>query len=431
MFPSPRVVIIDDQLAHLTGLAKGLNRRGVASLQVLFTEDPTRIPPCPDVRVIFADLHLGPGSLSTNPMTDFSTVNSLLENDLRPAGPYFILLWTAYPEQAQKLREYLDERLEGVKKPFDVVPLAKADHLDVDGNVKDEDKLLAEIDSIAGGLPQIGALFDWESRVLRATGDTVSSMLELTSAEETDQRLAKLKRILATLGIEAVGEKHVDDDRFRAVNEALLPILADRIANPRFIDDADAVWTKAFDTGSDAGVSEENAAKLNRFVHVSDPGSAHGTGRGAVISLPEEIRTNFEGVFDMDQKNAASDQFRCKEFASDDDRFRWVLVQCQAACDHAQSQPGPLPFHLGLDFPEANRSKGKQPSAAVWTSPPLEFNGTVRLLRVSARFPISLPSARVRNEHPVYRLREQLLNDLIHHLHAHGGRPGLISFRPR
>ena len=78
-----------------------------------------------------------------------------------------------------------------------------------------------------------------------------------------------------------------------------------------------AVWTKAFDTGSDAGVSEENAAKLNRFVHVSDPGSAHGTGRGAVISLPEEIRTNFEGVFDTDQRNAASDRFRCKEFVPD------------------------------------------------------------------------------------------------------------------
>lgn len=430
MFPSPRVIVIDDERAHLDGLVDGLNRRGVASLPVLF-EEGTQIPPCPDVRVIFADLHLGPGGLSSSHKPDFSTINSLLENDLRPAGPYFIMLWTAYPEQARKLREYLDERLKGVKKPFDVAPLAKADHLDVDGNVKDEDKLLAEIDSIAGELPQIGALFDWENRVLRATGDTMSSLLELTSAEEADQRLAKLKRILATLGIEAVGEKHVKDDRFRAVNEALLPILADRIANPRFIDDADAVWTKAFDTESDAGVSEENAAKLNRFVHLSDPGSAHGAGRGAVISLPEEIRTNFEGVFDMDQRNVAGDQFRCKDFEPDDDRFRWLLVQCQAACDHAQSQPGPLPFHLGLDFPEANRSKGKQPSAAVWTSPRLEFDGTVRLLRVSARFPISLSSAKVRNEHPIYRLREQLLNDLIHHLHAHGGRPGLISFRPR
>lgn len=426
MFPSPRVVIIDDQLTHLTGLAKSLNRRGVASIHVLFTEDPARIPPCPDVRVIFADLHLGPGSLSTNPMTDFSTINSLLENEIKPVGPYFILLWTHYPDQAPALRTFLDERLKGVKKPFDVVPLAKADHLE-NGNVKDEDRLLAEIDSIAGGLPQIGALFDWESRVLRATGDTVSSLLELTSAEEADQRIAKLKRILATLGIEAVGETHVDDDRFRAVNEALLPILADRIADLRSAHGSNDIWARAFDTGDDArGLSVDDAAKLNRLVHVADPGNAGGAERGVVIPLPG--RDDFRSVFDIEESDAASDQFRCKDFVPDDDRFRWVLVQCQAACDHAQSQPGPLPFHLGLDFPEENRSKGKQPSAAVWTSPPFEFNGTDRLLRVSARFPISLPSAKVRNERPVYRLREQLLNDLIHHLHTHGGRPGLISF---
>lgn len=214
------------------------------------------------------------------------------------------------------------------------------------------------------------------------------------------------------------------------MNEALLPILADRIADPRSTHGSNAVWERAFDTGDGAReLSADDAAKLNRLVHVADPGNAGGAERGVVIPLPE--RVDFRSVFDIEEGDAAENQFRCKEFVPDEDRFRWVLVQCQAACDHAQSQPGPLPFHLGLDFPEANRSKGKQPSVAVWTSPPFEFDGTVRLLRVSARFPISLPSAKVRNEHPVFRLREQLLNDLIHHLHAHGGRPGLISFRPR
>ena len=430
MFPSPRVIVIDDELAHLDGLVRGLNRRGVASLPILFTEEMTQFPECPDVRVIFADLHLGPGSLSPDHTTDFSTINSLLENNVKPAGPYFILLWTQYPDQAPALRTFLDQRLEGVKKPFDVVPLDKADHLDGNGDVRNEEKLVAAINSVAGGLPQIGALFDWEGRVLKATGDTVSSLLELTSAEEADQRPDRVRTILAKLAIEATGEKHVDRDRFRAVNEALLPILADRIADPRSTHGSNAVWERAFDTGDGArGLSADDAAKLNRLVHVADPGNADGTERGVVIPLPE--RVDFRSVFDIEESDAAENQFRCREFVPDDDRFRWVLVQCQAACDHAQSQPGPLPFHLGLDFPAASEDRKRKPSVAVWTSPPFEFDGTVRLLRVSARFPISLPSARVRNEHPVYRLREQLLNDLIHHLHAHGGRPGLISFRPR
>ena len=430
MFPSPKIIVIDDERTHLDGLVKGLHRCGFASLPIHFTEE-MQFPSCPGVRIIFADLHLGPGGLSSGHKTDFSTINSLLE-DCKPTGPYFILLWTQYPEQAPELRKFLDERLQGVKKPFGVMPLAKADHLDGDGNVKDEEKLVAAIKSVASGMPQIGALFDWEDRVLEATGGTVSSLLELTSPEEVDQRLAKLRRILAKLGIEAVGKKHVDRDRFRAVNEALLPILADRLANLRSSTDGISnVWETAFDTRSDANAfPADDAAKLNRLVHVSDPGTAKNSDRGVVIPLPDECREDFRGFFDIDQNDAATDHFRCKDFKMGDGRFRWMLVQCQAACDHAQSQPGPLPFHLGLDFPEEHRGKSKKPSAAVWTSPPFEFNGTVRLLRVSARFPISRSSGQIRDAQPIYRLREQLLNDLIYNLHTHGARPGMISFRP-
>ena len=427
MFPSPRVIVIDDERAHLDGLVSGLNRRGVASLPILFTEEP-QFPPCPDVRVIFADLHLGQGGLSSDHTTDFSTINSLLEDYVKPAGPYFILLWTQYPEQAPKLRAFLKERLKGVTKPFDVVPLSKADHIDENGNVKDPEKLVAAIESAASRLPQVGALFDWERRVHEATGSTVSSLLELAAAEEVALRLHKLKQILAKLGIEAVGKQHVDRHRFRAVNEALLPILADRIADLQSTESGNEIWKEAF--GSEdgaAGLAEGDTARLNRLVHVADPGAANGAERGVVIPLQEELRKNFSGIFDIDEAVAANNQFRCENFTPHDDRFRWMLVQCRAACDHAQSQPGPLPFYLGLDFPTANKSRNK-PTAAVWTSPEFEFDGEVRLLRVSARFPISLTSAAVQGVDPTYRLREQLLNDLIYHLHTHGARPGMISF---
>ena len=300
MFPSPRVIVIDDEPAHLDGLVRGLNRRGVASLPILFTGETTQFPACPDVRVIFADLHLGPGGFSSDHTTDFSTINSLLENNVKPAGPYFILLWTQYPDQAPALRTFLDQRLEGVKKPFDVVPLDKADHLDGNGDVRNEEKLVAAINSVAGGLPQIGALFDWEGRVLKATGDTVSSLLELTSAEEADQRPDRVRTILAKLAIEAAGEKHVDHDRFRAVNEALLPILADRIAALRSAHGSNAIWARAFDTGDDArGLSADEAAKLNRLVHVADPGNAARSAASSSRCLNESI----SGVYSI-SKNA-------------------------------------------------------------------------------------------------------------------------------
>ena len=48
---------------------------------------------------------------------------------------------------------------------------------------------------------------------------------------------------------------------------------------------------------------------------------------------------------------------------------------------------------------------------------------------MNAGFQVSLsPTAKV-VEKPIFRLREQLLNELIYRLHSHGARPGFISFR--
>ena len=57
------------------------------------------------------------------------------------------------------------------------------------------------------------------------------------------------------------------------------------------------------------------------------------------------------------------------------------------------------------------------------------MDGGVRQLRVSARFPVSVGPAEFQHCSPLYRLREQILNDLIYDLHSHGARPGVLSFR--
>ena len=241
MFGSPRVLAVDDNKTHLDGLVNGLQRNGVACLPIHFPDGlSTLVDTCPDVRIIFADLHLvGQASDYTR---QFTALGGLIEATIVPRGPYFIFLWTLYPEQATGLETFLDQNLQSVTKPFAVIAIDKGVHLDSWGNVKDEEGLMAEIVALTRKLPQVEALFDWESKVLHAAGATVSSVLSLASTIPSADRAAETGRVLAWLGAEAVGHEHVANDPFRAVNEALLPIFADRIANLR---SDDKVWKNA------------------------------------------------------------------------------------------------------------------------------------------------------------------------------------------
>jgi len=191
MLASPRVIAIDDEETHLAGLANSLARHGIPCFQIPFTEDFARVPPCPEAEVIFADLHLGGGALASDHRTDFSTIGLLLEDRIKPSHPYLILLWTAYPDQAPALRGFLEERLHGVMKPADVLPLAKANHLDSSGNVKDDMALVQEIVAIAESLPGIGTLLARDDRV----SETTSTMADMGSHPAPDAIRERLRHL--------------------------------------------------------------------------------------------------------------------------------------------------------------------------------------------------------------------------------------------
>lgn len=430
MLSTARIIAVDDERKHLDSLMEGLTQYGAACLPIYFTGSVMDIPPCPHVRVIFADLHLIGGTQSHDHKKDFGAIGSLIEKTIKPSGPYFIVLWTQYADQADKLHDFL-KRLEGVPKPLAVCALDKNEHLDLEeGNIKSPRLLVDSIKKVVSKQPQVAALLRWEERISDAASNTISSILKLGSAADTkNEELGKLLRSLASA---AVGENRIEEDQCRAVNNALLPILADRIASMESRDDNtdNELWQAAFaKPATKEKLTPEKIAKLNHWLHIDDSeDNGMSTERGAVINLPEMYRGNkFEETFGLAQNEAADKEFKCKEFQRICDKARWVLVQSQAACDYAQKRAGPLPFHLGLMWPTSKTVKGKLP-AAVWSSPLFEFNNEVFLLHVNARFEISLTETRIRGSQPLFRLREQLLDNLIFQLHSYGARPGFISF---
>lgn len=424
--PAPRVIVIDDAQEDLNALTDALNWYGAACLPIRFSGDDSEIPRCPAVRVIFADLHLLPAQ-TEDATQQFSVIASLIEEKIQPSGPYLVILWTRYPEQASACRQFLQERLKGVSKPFAVVPLDKSDHL-AKGQLKSVENLAGAIERVVSDRPQVAALLNWEERVLDASAATVGSIqsLAMTSADagSPDKELGSL---LVSLATAAVGE-HVETDPFQAVNGALLPILADSLATTPSNDDP--LWRAVIeDRGSQQRLDLETAARLNRLLHFAmQPETIRGDARGAVIALPEEYRGDaFEATFGLSAADELAKQFAFRKLENESILDDWVLVQCQAACDYAQKQPGPIPYQLGLLVPAERRAKNRKPPESLWQSPCFDLNDEVFFLHVNARFSLSLPRTRAKGEEPLFRLREQLLNELIYRLHSYGARPGIVS----
>ena len=197
MFEPPRVIVIDDNVRHLGSLVSAMQRHGVACLPMHFL-NTDNIKPCPDVRIIFSDLNLiGRASDHTG---QFAMLTALLDDTIAPRGPYFIILWTQFPDQAAALQAYLDDNIRNVTKPAAVRAVEKNRHLKPSGDVRDERELMAAIEALIAELPQVGALFNWENKVLRAAGDTISSVLSLASTQDSADRAAAAERILFWLG---------------------------------------------------------------------------------------------------------------------------------------------------------------------------------------------------------------------------------------
>src|SRR5690606_14278481 len=100
----------------------------------------------------------------------------------------------------------------------------------------------------------------------------------------------------------------------------------------------------------------------------------------------------------------------------------WVLVPFQAACDHAQSQPGLVPMVLGVICKKKSRST--RPNA-VWTSPVFcEKDTEPYEIMLNCRYIISVNPDRMeikKDNFEVWgRIREPLMVDLGFHIHTYG-----------
>lgn len=417
MFSANRIIAIDDERVYLDKLSKALHGMGIPCIPIHYDDLPSaQADWFQRIRIAFFDLHLIKGA--SKPDFNYAAIGSLLDRMRSPHGcPLLLILWTAYPQDAVALRDYLNRRhIDSL--PIDILALNKADFEgDLIANLPEAIKLKLQ------SIPQLRALYEWEDDVANAGSACVGTLLRL--ATQTGGALAdSLDKLLSALAQAATGVDLAAANPGASVQEVLVPLIADKLSH--FPDDANRAerWKLAMPSAvSKSSISPSGAeiAAINTALSVvrGKAGSLNGRERGAVIAV------QCPSIFMYRFGNSQSDV--SKKYCFDETvKHRWVAVQVEASCDFAQQKSPCLPYVLAAEIPASAKLKNK--SLPIWESPTFlsETNEEVRLV-ANVCFVAMISWKKAKSRHALYRFREQLVNELAFKKSRHESRPGIVS----
>jgi hypothetical protein len=437
MFTAPRFLAVDDKKEHLDAIVQTFQLIGTPCMGVHYNpETPLDKSYFRGVRALFLDLHLIPTIPGTDEKKHFTHIASILEDNIDPAaGPYILIVWTQYEGVADGLIQYLDANLEPTARPIAVLPLAKEDYIDIATGAPQHAAALREaIEKLLTSNAQLAALLSWESDVLAAAGATLAALLELvpTASRQTALYPGALDTQLSRLAVAAAGPKNVTNDKRAALNAALSPILSDRIQNQIVSQSQQTIWDRAITKDQDehlnTGLTFTDAGRVNKMLHLATPEGEKisPSDWGAVVDFPPNWKTDeqMKRIFSSTLAEIINRDFKVKP--QDVARCQARLVRVGAVCDQAQGNTGPVPYLMALEIPaEVKRDK---PTDAEWKSPAfvLQVLNEPFRLHVNSRHLVTRTYPQIGGWTVRYRLREQVLMDLIAHAAGYISRPGIV-----
>lgn len=437
-----RFAVIDDNEDHVRIIKRALESLGKHCLGMVYTaEEGPRAGWLRGVRVLFLDLHLSTGGLGTTDERHFAVISDLLIQSTSPVGgPFIIVLWTESPEQESELKRHLFERIpleHAHARPIEIVALPKRTFLNARGDdVNDVIELQAAVAQKIMASPQLAAIMAWEDDVHAAAAETLSSLLTSIPGEHrVPARYGEnLAKVMTRLASSAVGSANVKQDPRAAMSASLAPILADRIQNQSADNEIAQVWQSALTPGALEKPSFEEAARVNRMLHIASAESEKVTGNdwGAVVDLPfYSSELKFSEMFGLESIAAMTEQYFVSKRESCGS-CAWRMIHLGAACDHAQPKDMPASFILALEVPRETARAKSRLRPQEWVSPIFQREGSDGqfYLVANARYVVTFTRARAAKFRSRYRLREQLLSQLVKHAADYSARPGIVALYP-
>lgn len=445
-----RVAAIDNEQEHLDKIYSALVSAGYWVMPFLYdlgTIRPTPPQPFNGVRVIFSDIHLVDGGMNNMAQQTLAIMSSL--KSIVCDGPYAIIFWTKYPDDAEKVYGEIIARAEafGLTLPVGYGCIDKTLVL----GLEDAPERLPElVEEIKTAILSCGALLlsiSWEERVFQAAVRSTHRLFELARLPENGESLGRWHKLLAFLSTEAVGLAQAQATPVAAMDAALLPVLEDRLdVSAEYVAGLNTLLAEQFGNAP-IGVSKSSLNTHYLVSVLSNPAVFLPSTRG-MVSIVD--RAGWDEAC-PDLWGASCNEVLGREFLmsvdyAKDGKVLNSLTPCVVTltpeCDDVQGKVYSYRYLLGVFIPVADvdraryfsKKQAKYSNLSIFDVGVLSLDLGVgikdyRLLVSCNRF-FAKPVKDLLHVQPKLRLRRSTLEELSHHYTTHARRPGVMRFFP-
>lgn len=262
------------------------------------------------------------------------------------------------------------------------------------------------------------------------------TLVELINLVPIDKRNfndypSEIDKALSCITSSTLGEGHVNKDPQQAFNVTIAPILIDKILNNKSHKELN-IWSNAITKVNtpECKITDPKAVgKYNKMLHLSVSGHETMTPLdwGAVLTPVYWGNEMTCDLFGLTTTQIKSEVFGLKNENSSS--YEPVFVRLGAVCDYAQQKEGLIPYYLGYKISLEDKKRNKRKNEFEWTSPLFQTDLETEpfYLVFNLKYLISLPKHKISIFEPRYRIREQLLNQLILRASNHASRPGITE----
>lgn len=450
MFPSAKVLAIDDIQGDLDRIRTGLHEAGIACMPILYSPGTAPAEPYQGVRIVFMDLNLIGGHRDDAELADIAaqTLKCFIAR-----GPYLLIFWSGLAGNVDEVVKQLRQRHADTPAPLAIGVMNKSDLVLPE---KTADNYGAQLDALKQSIlrevaksPQLLALLHWEAKLAQAAAGAFGELHSLAAGDACWDFPAvgeHLGNILGKVAVEAAGVR-AETDKAAAIEQGLAPLLNDFMEQAHMEETVKQAWEAALPSQRLREVdlpAHVPPSKLNAR-YLFDLRAPEKTHRGAVVAIGEG--TDCQAVFGLNSVSLAPEFLDLGRVAERGQRrailsaCHFCLTEFSAACDQAQGKvklfryalclmiPGE---HRALTFFERTSAAGtrRDPTnhAAIYRFPDVNWQGRDWILKANLRYVISLPANSPVLGSPMFRVRAQALACLAHHFGQHSTRPGMLEF---